>query len=67
MDAWKILDAQHDLIVRDFKHASPQTPALQRQRELYDRWESARTIVDAPTASAEDTPPAAAGSSTPPQ
>jgi hypothetical protein len=47
--ATKVLTQQHDKILRSYNLASPATPAEQRQRDLYDRWKSAREIVDAAT------------------
>jgi len=47
--ATKVLTQQHDKIVRSYNIANPASPAEQRQRELWDRWKSAREIVDAPT------------------
>ncbi len=55
--ARQVLENQHDKIVRSFEIANPATPAEQRQRDLFDRWDAARNIVDAPSPSPE---PAAA-------
>ena len=56
-----VLENQHDKIVRSFDVANPTTPIQQRQREFFDRWEKARSIVDAattPTPPAVNPPPA---------
>jgi hypothetical protein len=54
--ATTVLVNQHDMIVRDFDLA-PATPAEARQRELFDRWDAARSIVDAASRSAEEPAP----------
>lgn len=60
-----VLENQHDKIIRSYEHASPASPAEQRQRELFDRWAGARTLVDAPTRPEEV--PAVTGGATPPK
>ncbi len=46
-----VLENQHDKIVRSYEVANPTTPVEQRQREFFDRWSAARSVVDAPTTS----------------
>jgi hypothetical protein len=61
-----VLEQQHDKIVLSYEIAAPATPAEQRQRELFDRWDAARTIVDAATT--HDTPaPSPAPAAVPPK
>lgn len=57
--AIKVLEEQHDKIIRSFEIASPSTLAEQRQSDLFGRWTGAREIVDAATNHEE--PPAGAG------
>jgi hypothetical protein len=46
------------MIVRDFGHVAPATLVELRQREFFDRWDAARSIVDAASRSAEEPAPA---------
>jgi hypothetical protein len=56
--ATAVLVNQHDMIVRDFDFSAPATPAETRQKELFERWDAARSIVDAPTHAEEEPSPA---------
>lgn len=60
-EARLVLEGQHDKIIRSYEHSAPATPLEVRQRELFDRWDAARMLVDEPT-----TPHAAATPPTPP-
>lgn len=55
-----VLKDQHDKLVLSFGHASPATPLEVRQRELFDRWDGARTVVDGATTHKPAAAPAAA-------
>lgn len=62
-----VLEEQHDKIIRSFGHNSAATPVEQRQRELFDRWDSARMLVDEPTTPKPAAPaPAVVGGGTAP-